>query len=136
MKGILTRTWFDSKQTRGIFKLIDDTGKVIFECKTLELPWIDNKIKQSCIPVGQYKVVPRQSPKYGKHFHVTGTEPRTWILFHAGNYYTQIEGCILVGKAFVDINGDGLLDVTSSKDTLSKMVNLAPDGFDLHIKLA
>lgn len=128
----LTRSIFTDMQTLGVLELFEGDKK-IFECKTLELPWRNNKIKQSCIPVGNYDVVPRTSPKFGEHFHVLKTEPRTWILFHAGNYYTQIEGCILVGKTLSDINGDGELDVTSSKVTLKALRKAAPEGFSLEI---
>ena len=121
-------------QTLGNLTLTDEAGKVLYTCFTLELPWLNNEIQKSCIPKGEYKVVPRWSKKYGNHFHVLGTEPRTWILFHAGNYYTQILGCILVGQGLADINKDGYLDVTNSKVALNKLLELAPKGFDLVIE--
>lgn len=138
MKAKLIRNPSDNKQTLGIFKLFDNDGKEIFKCHTLELLWDNNKIGKSCIPTDKYKVVPRDGRHSAKfkypHFHVLGTEPRSWILFHAGNYHSQIEGCILVGSGLADINGDGYLDVTNSRNTLQKIVDLAPEGFELTIE--
>lgn len=134
MKTILIREPSTEKQTLGKLSLFNESNELLYSCHTLELPWLNNEIRKSCIPIGDYKVVPRYSKKFGNHFHVLGTEPRTWILFHSGNYYTQIEGCILVGEGLADINGDGLLDVTNSKVAMSKLLELAPNGFDLVIE--
>jgi len=133
MKALLTRSKATTKETLGDLVLRDANGKLILTLKTLELPWKNNMNKVSCIPVGKYKVVPRNSPKYGDHFHVLDVPNRSFILFHSGNYHTQIEGCILVGLTHADINGDGQLDVTSSKDAMGALLKLAPKGFDLEI---
>jgi hypothetical protein len=134
MKVTITREKLTDKQTLGTLVLNDDEGNKLFTCKTLELPWNDNKKNQSCIPLGEYKVAPRQSAKYNKHFHIQDVTGRTFVLIHVGNYYTQTKGCILVGRGIADINGDSYKDVTSSKDTLKKLIKLAPNGFDLEIK--
>lgn len=132
MTAEIKRIRYQEKQTLGEFFLYKD-GKEIFNCKTLELPWKDNQFQISCVPKGNYKVVPRTSQKFKKHFHLLDVPNRTYILIHAGNYYTDILGCILVGSAYSDINKDGYLDVTSSKKTLGKILSLSPDGFDLII---
>ena len=116
------------KQTLGA---LYHEGKEV--CKTLELPWLENQRRVSCIPKGTYKVVKRHSAKYKNHFHITDVENRDWILIHHGNYYTDILGCILVGKSHTDINGDGLLDVTSSVATMKQLNDLLPDEFELVI---
>jgi hypothetical protein len=134
MKATITREKFTDKQTLGTLVLNDDEGNKLFTCKTLELAWNENKKNESCIPLGDYKVAPRQSAKYNKHFHILDVPGRTFILIHVGNYYTQTKGCILVGRGIADINGDSYKDVTSSKDTLKKFIKLAPNGFDLEIK--
>jgi hypothetical protein len=43
-------------------------GKVV--AKTIELPWLDNNKRISCIPIGKYRVVRRYTAKHGNHFHV------------------------------------------------------------------
>jgi hypothetical protein len=84
-----------------------------FFCKTLELPWRNNKKGMSCIPAGEYIVKIRQSPKYGSIYWVTKVPDRTWILIHPGNvagditkinpntetnFKSHVNGCILLGK--------------------------------------
>lgn len=100
---------------------------------TLELPWKDNARRISCIPPGTYKVIKRNSKKYGNHFWVQGVEGRDMILIHAGNFYTQTQGCILVGTGLRDLNGDGLKDVMSSNITMQALYAVLPDSFTLTI---
>lgn len=133
MKAIIKREPSSEKQTLGEFSLYDG-DKLLFKCKTLELPWKDNRQQISCIPTGDYKVVMRTSPKYKKHYQVLNVPGRSYILIHTGNYYTQILGCILVGDAHIDINKDNCKDVTNSRVTLDKILALAPEGFTLTIQ--
>ncbi len=130
----LTREIFEDKQTLGTLKVFDTSGNVIFECKTLELPWRDNKFQVSCIPNGSYKVVPRTSNKFYKHFHILDVDNRSLILIHRGNYHSDILGCVLVGQGLKDIDGDGYRDVTSSKQTMKALRDIAPEGFTLCIE--
>lgn len=120
----------DAFQTLGHFVLYDGT-EVLMQCKALELPDRNNARGISRIPPGVYDVEERWSKKYNWHFHVLDVEGRSWILIHHGNYYTQTEGCILVGKDFVDINGDGHLDVTDSRNTLINLQAKGREGFQL-----
>lgn len=133
MKAILTRQQFSDKQTLGKLELFNGTKTLLFSCFTLELPWLNNSKKTSCIPKGDYDVVIRTSPKYGLHFHITNVKNRDLILIHNGNYYTQILGCVLVGSGLIDLNGDKLKDLTNSVVTLKKLLKLAPSGFKLSI---
>ena len=134
MKAVITREKHSDKQTLGTLILRDDEGNKLFMCKTLELPWNENKKNESCIPLGNYKVSTRQSAKYNKHYHIEDVSGRSLILIHIGNYYTQTRGCVLVGKAIADIDGDSYKDVTNSKDTLQKLLKVAPNGFELEIQ--
>lgn len=138
----LCRRYYES-QTEGELEIFDEeTGELEFVCKTLELPYRDNERNVSCIPEGFYDVVPRQSPKYGNHLHVTGVDGRSLILIHHGNYVgspnpktglPDIRGCILVGKSHTDITGDGIKEVTASKATIKELMKVAPDGFVLEV---
>ncbi|MBK5213368.1 MAG: hypothetical protein JJE55_06885 [Flavobacteriaceae bacterium] len=132
MEATIKRRFFEDRQTLGDFRL-EANCKVLFECKTLELPWLNNEKQKSCIPAGKYQVVSRFSPKFKNHFHVLDVPGRSYILIHPGNYYTDILGCILVGDKLSDVNGDGRRDVTNSKNTLAKLLKLAPEGFELTI---
>ena len=137
MKATITRQTHP-KYTRG--KLTVDNG---FTCDTLELPWLNNAPQVSCIPVGTYKVIPRTSPKYGNHLHVTGVSGRDLILIHWGNYAASankktgtpdIKGCILVGYGYADLDGDGLPEIVNSKKAFKALMLACPDGFELTIK--
>lgn len=135
--AVLDRFDAGSRQTLGLFDLLLD-GKPVFNCKTLELPWLNNANGISCIPEGFYEVVKRKSPAHGLCFHVKSigkdqVEGREWILIHAGNYYTEIKGCILVGRLHTDINKDGLKDVSDSKATLKALLKVAPDKFIMQV---
>ena len=132
MRAVLVRLEDDGKQTLGELNVYDGIEKV-FSCKTLELPYLMNIQNISCIPIGLYTVVPRYSEKYKNHFHVLDVDNRDHILIHVGNYKTQTEGCILVGKDFVFINDDEFLDISSSRKTLKELIKQCPEGFRLEI---
>lgn len=105
-----------------------------FRCFTLELPWGMNKKNFSCVPEGTYEAFKHESPKNGSVIMLKNVVGRSGIQIHAGNYTSQIEGCILVGDSLKDINADGVIDVTNSKATLSKLLDLLPDTFEVVIK--
>jgi len=132
MRAVLVRLEDDGKQTLGELNVYNGLEK-IFSCKTLELPYLMNIQNISCIPVGLYTVVPRYSEKYKNHYHVIDVDRRDSILIHVGNYKTQTEGCILIGKDFVFINDDEYLDISSSRKTLKELLKTAPEGFRLEI---
>jgi hypothetical protein len=77
-----------------------------FDCRTLELPWRENRKQISCIPAGEYDVEIRLSNKYGRVYWVRRVPNRTYILIHSGNYAgdkskgfkSHVMGCILLGK--------------------------------------
>ena len=145
MKAVLTRIKggegnHSEPQTLGIFTAYKGLMKV-FECLTLERPWADNKRGVSCIPDGEYQVRKwhnDEAEEAGKritynHFQVLDVPDRTGILIHVGNYVDQIEGCILPGTHFADMNKDGLLDIGNSTKTLADMFNKLPDTFTLKV---
>ena len=119
----------DKNQTLGILNVFGEPG-LLFTCVTLEPPWKDNKRRVSCIPQGEYVLKFRKSGKFGDHFHITDVDNRSYILIHVGNYTKDTSGCILVGKSFWDINKDGVLDITSSTDTMNALRKLL--GKDTH----
>ena len=129
MKVIIKRTMQDDYQTLGEL-IIPDAG---YSCKTLELPWKNNERRESCIPEGTYQVEKRFSDKFKHHFHILEVPDRDFILIHHGNYKRDVKGCILVGNDYFDIDGDGHMDVTSSKKTMQALNEILPDAFELEI---
>ena len=133
MKATILRLRDDGTETLSAMFVYDDLDK-LFECVSLELPWRGNKTNLSCIPKGTYHLSHRESSKYGNHLHVEDVKDRSYILIHVANYVTQLRGCIALGNSFADINRDGDLDVTSSRNTLNKLVDIIPiEGITLEI---
>jgi len=115
------------------------TGELWFENKrvayTLELPWKENQRRVSCIPLGLYEVHEHQAPNYpkAKSYWVQNVPNRSEILIHYGNFHRDTKGCILVGKALLDINADLHLDVTASTATMRELNGILPAAFILEI---
>jgi hypothetical protein len=61
---------------------------------------------------------------------------RSEILIHAGNYVSDTLGCILVGRQYTDLDGDGLTDITRSQATLAELVDRIRDPVPLVIRWA
>lgn len=120
----------DKAQTLGEFTIEGSD----FKGKTMELEYNYNFRRVSCIPPGTYIVIKRVSKKYGEHFHITDVPNRDLILIHGANYSRQLLGCIGVGEAFVDLDKDGLKDITNSRATLKKLLTIMPKEFKLVIK--
>lgn len=114
--------------------VIGTVDTIKFTCKTIEPPWKDNQKFVSCIPIGVYKAMKHKSPTHGDCFWINEVPGRTEILIHSGNFYGDSTGCILVGRSFLDINGDGNVDVFKSFPTLQQLLKILPDRFDLVIK--
>ena len=67
----------------------------VFICHTIELPWLDNSPRRSCIPEGRYEVVRRWSPRHKAHFWIRNVPGRELILIHpANNAPKELKGCI------------------------------------------
>ena len=65
------------------------------QCYTIELPWLDNQPRRSCIPEGRYLLQKRYSPKYKQHLLVAHVPGRSFILIHAANdAQKELLGCI------------------------------------------
>lgn len=125
---------YQSAETVGV--LIAKTDRIVFICRTLELPWKNNQRSVSCIPEGEYDVIKEQdSPKHHyPHFRILNVPGREGILIHIVNYVKDLEGCVGVGNSHIDMNGDGLLDVANSTQTLKEMVSALPDKFKITIR--
>lgn len=133
MYAVITRNNDDGFQTIGNLEVFNSNGQRLFQCCTLELPWKDNKQRESCVPKGVYIVRKRSSEKYKEHFHLTNVEGRDLILIHNANFVSQLLGCIAVGDSFKDISGDSKVDVMNSQKTLAKIYALMPEEFELTI---
>lgn len=89
--------------------------------RSIELPWLNNAPKVSCIPPGLYHMTYVHSPKYKrKLWRLHDVPNRAGILIHPGNYagvvLTHSFGCILPCLEWADLNGDGVIDGKRSKE--------------------
>ncbi|WKL43742.1 DUF5675 family protein [Flavobacterium sp. ZE23DGlu08] len=111
---VLTRTYFPD----GTNGKLEYEGKFI--CSTIELPWINNEKRVSCIPEGKYLLKKRYSRKFQWHIEVVAVKNRSFILFHpANNAQKELNGCI---APVTKLSGPGL--GLMSRKAFAKVKNL------------
>lgn len=73
-------------------------------CVMVERAWFDNAPNVSCIPEGDYDLLPTISPKFGACYYLeggtvtlTGPSERTHILIHSANLPLELQGCLGAG---------------------------------------
>ena len=129
---VLTRQ--KSLETCTVGTLHIQTTNLVWRCKTLELPWLDNKTGVSCIPAGKYVCRRLVSSKFGETFQVCDVPGRVGILFHAGNSAPKdTRGCVLLGVG-CEISGNNayLLASRAAMKTFMQMLE-GVETFDLEI---
>jgi len=142
MTVYVNRLFYGDVQTRGLLSVRDE-GEEVFSCVTVELPWKENRTRVSCIPPGpegnrqsyylRHRGAADSSTFNYPHFILRGVPGRRYILFHRGNFYFQVAGCILPGRDWVDLNDDGHPDVTDSTETLREMRDVIPDETEIRV---
>lgn len=119
---------------------------------TIEQPWRDNKIGESCVPAGTYRLIPYSSPTHGATYCLSNSElniygpgpfpvgGRSYCELHSANWARQLEGCIALG-----MEGQPMFDpvtklvepaVERSADAiheLFKIINVGVSGHTLTI---
>ena len=89
MELVLKRTYYPS----GTNGSISINGVHI--CHSIELPWLNNKARRSCIPEGVYGLKKRWSPRHKDHYWLQSVPGRGLILVHpANNALKELQGCI------------------------------------------
>lgn len=124
---VLNRLEHDGRATRG--ELLLDTTRL---CYTLEDRYRPEKVKGTTrIPAGMYalelkekgtsrfdasaaRIVTAAGEAYHGMIRLKDVPSFTEILVHWGNYHTNTEGCILVGRSKMR-GGDGALAVSHSR---------------------
>jgi len=125
----LLRISSHTEVTQGV--LIDNTTGLPF-CVTLEEPWKNNAQNISCIPEGNYLCTPQENSKGQDVFSVHDVSGRSFIQIHAGNTVKDIEGCILLGAFYTEL--EGLPAIASSKKTMQRFIDeVKNESFNLTI---
>ena len=135
MKATIIRVTQDKRDVQRGVLLIDGQPELV----TLELPWLENKRKISCIPTGSYKTRKTMNRFMSGGalipvtFEVLNVPDRSGILFHIGNTTKDTEGCIILGNSFA--NFDEYLGVADSRIAFARFIKFfaAVDEFDLSI---
>lgn len=133
---LIKRFLDDTRQTLGkgqVIQTIEYIDVPQFSFVTIELPWKNNQQGISCIPVGKYKAKKFISPTHNLCFLVLDVPNRDMIEIHSANFSRQLKGCIAPGINHFDVDKDGLKDVTSSKITMERLIELMPSEFELEI---
>ena len=148
MFAILSRG-YGEKQTSGCLSIFDE-DTMVFQCKTLELPYLENHKDISCILPGEYECERLHHRKFGICWLLNNVPDRSGIIIHIGNYATErmlferaiirnvrkvdTLRCILPGLRFFDINGDGNLDVADSTRAMNALRAILPQKFKIIIR--
>lgn len=126
--------------TLGHCYLHADDGAVLVSGYTVELPWRDNAVGESCIPPGVYRAIRHDSPIFGSSLWLQDVPGRTEILVHPANAPHQLDGCIAPGESWgwaadhrpwADRRE---FAVWSSQDTLDRILDGVPDEIDIDIR--
>ena len=96
-----------------------------WRCMTIERPWLNNKVKVSCIPQGTYEYFYRDDGVNGNVLELTHVVNRTVIQVHIGNWVKNSVGCILVGESFKVTPAKEPM-VTNSKVTMGRFLKQVP----------
>ena len=117
---VLNRTYFP-EGTQGV---LEWNGTLI--CYTIELPWLGNQRRISCIPEGEYLLQLRFSPKFKWHFLLMDVPGRDLILIHPANdAKLELLGCIAPVTVHTGI-GKG----SASRKALSRLKALTKKAFE------
>ena len=93
-----------------------------FICLTLENPWKENSPNVSCIPTGQYQLVPYVSLQHGATYKLLGVPNREGIIVHVGNTEDNTRGCVLLGMEVGTL--DGQPAVLQSRKAFNRFLNI------------
>ncbi len=100
-----------------------------FECLTVERPWLNNKVGESCIPEGAYELKLGFYNRGGYPcYEIDPVPDRTLIKIHIANTIDDVIGCVGLGMGLGYIENKWA--VTSSERALNDVL-AASDGEEL-----
>jgi hypothetical protein len=107
---------------QGTFGILSAGSLSLF---TVEDPWLDNAVGESCIPLGAYKVVRHATETHPDGWLVLDVPGRSAIMIHVGNTIDDTQGCILPGKGLGYVNNHWA--VTFSNDAMEELTAYLED---------
>ena len=133
---LLRDLFFDQQASLGTCYVFDQTAQ-LFKSESLERGWVNNENRVSCLPECDIPIVLEMSDKFGQLlWEMKETWPREECKFHSANFWWELNGCVSLGNNRKHIDGDLIMDVTSSRETMKKFhAALYPDtDAMLHIR--
>lgn len=112
----------------GTFGKLREDGVIL--AHTVECEWQNNMPNISCVPEGDYRLVPVDSPKHGlthalvsSNLGVTyeGPSTRTHCVIHVANYPHEVLGCIGLGTDFHSYSW-GVADSKKAIDAFAELL--------------
>lgn len=120
MNLLLKRTYFKEGTNGALFYKGSFMGFII------ELPWVNNEKKKSCIPEGIYTLAPRFSDKFNHHLLIENVPGRCLILMHpANNAMKELQGCLAPVTSLTGIGKGG-----SSRLLFQKIISICYQAFE------
>ena len=124
----LERYEYADDATFGTLYVPDVSGNVI-EFATVELPWLENVRRISCIPEGSYLCQDYSSKRFPNVWEILEVDGRDYILIHAGNSANDVLGCVAVAS----FRRPGKRYISKSREAIQKLRTLLPSRFRLNI---
>ena len=126
----VNRVFGNDNKTLSECFLTEKKGKAVTELmrfKGIELPWKENQRGKSCIPPGSYKArAVRRASNARYALWILEVPGRSEIMIHTANFARQLLGCLAPGREFADIDKDGIMDVTRSRDVMKELETHIP----------
>lgn len=117
---VLLEIEFENENKRLSFLKVIHNCIPLYSDVAIDLPYRDNKVNVSGIPIGLFEMEYTYSPRFKRMLWLVHVPGRSGIRFHIANYVYQLNGCVAPGTGVADIDGDGILDVTNSKAALDR----------------
>lgn len=87
---LILKRWYGKEGVNGV--LFHNQNPI---CCMIELPWLFNLPRISCIPRGRYELEERYNEKFERHWEVKNVPNRRNILIHpANNAKAELRGCL------------------------------------------
>lgn len=100
-------------------------------CQTMELPWLNNARRTSCIKPGHYQLVQHWRAIAGlETLRLLAVEGRDGILIHVANLPKDILGCIAVGMTRTGEHTRSV-GLARSREAMRRVLELRPISIEV-----
>ncbi len=137
MDILISRYAYTKEGTFGVLNVVDQ-DRTIYQCLTVERPWLNNEARVSCIPEGAYKLNFRESGivnrtsrgEFTSGYEIAGVRDRSYIMIHIANSMEDLQGCVGVGSSPSYIHNKWA--VGNSRNTFRDFMIIMDSGEEHH----